>query len=159
MNEEEKYASLDMEAEIFKSLGHEIRRQIIKAIGSEKKLTFTEIKDAVGSNDSSSLSYHLRNLQDFLAQKSGKYFLTKIGLAAFNLLTKTDQSVKLTKYKRKFTYAHLTTIICWAVASILAPLIISFSPHIFITNMLINILLACVSMVNGTVVGILRTRY
>jgi DNA-binding transcriptional ArsR family regulator len=85
------------EDEIFKSLGHATRRQIIKAVGLNGSLSFSEILKNIGEIDSPSLSYHLKSIKVLLDQKDGKYKLTKIGNSAYNLLEKTDQSGRLKK--------------------------------------------------------------
>lgn len=159
MNDEKKETPKEDEEEIFKTLGHKIRREIIKIIGTEEKLSFSEIKKLLGSIDSPALSYHLKFLQPIIEQKDGKYLLNKIGLAAFNLLTKTDESVKISKYKKNFTYSHIITVVCWAITSLLVPFIISVVKDQLLIIIFINIVLSGSSAINGTLIGILRKKY
>lgn len=159
MIDEKKNIPEDDEEEIFKTLGHKIRRDIIKIIGAKEKLTFSEIRKKLGSTESPILSYHLKFLQPLIMQKDGKYLLNKIGLAAFNLLTKTDESVKISKYKKNFTYAHIVTIICWAIASVLVPFPINNIEDRVITLILINIIIGATSAINQSIIGFLRHKY
>lgn len=66
------------EDELFKTLTHQIRRDIIKILG-ESELTFTQIKNQLGSIDSPTLSYHLKNLNPLITQVANKYKLSEIG--------------------------------------------------------------------------------
>ena len=92
LGEEKKKKSIMDEDEIFKSLSHQVRRDIIKFLG-ENPLSFTEINKNLEPIDSPTLSYHLKSLQLLLIQKMNRYELSEIGEAAFNLLSKTDESV------------------------------------------------------------------
>jgi DNA-binding transcriptional ArsR family regulator len=159
MVQENKDIPKDEEEEIFKTLGHKIRREIIKTIGTGEKLTFTEIQQSLGKIDSPALSYHLKFLHPLIEQKNGAYLLNKIGLAAFNLLSKTDQSVKFSKYKKYFTHAHIITILCWAIASLLVPFTISYTEDKLLSIILINIIIGITSAINETAIGFLRHRY
>ena len=157
MSQEEEISN--GEEEIFKTLGHKVRREIIKIVGTEEKVTFSEIKKSMGTIDSPALSYHLKFLQPLIEQKEGKYLLNNIGLAAFNLLTKTDESVKISKYKKNFTYAHTITVVCWAITSLLVPYLMSVVEDQFLIVIFIIMVLSGSSAVNGTLIGILRTKY
>jgi DNA-binding transcriptional ArsR family regulator len=149
----------DEEEEIFKTLGHKIRRDIIKIIGAEENVSFSKIKRALGEIDSPALAYHLKFLHPLIAQKEGKYLLNPIGLAAFKLLSKTDQSVKLSKYLKMFTYAHIISITCWAAASVLIPLTVSYAQSHAVTIVLVNVILGVSSAIVNVLVGLLRKRY
>ncbi|MFW9937293.1 MAG: winged helix-turn-helix domain-containing protein [Candidatus Thorarchaeota archaeon] len=145
------------EDDIFKSLGHQVRRDIIKYLG-ENPLTFTQVKNRLEPIDSPTLSYHMRSLQPLLIQKENKYELSEIGEAAFNLLSKTDQSVRISRYKRKFQYAHIVTILSWVTASMIIPYIIAADLG-FITIVSIVIVISVISTINETIIGILRKKY
>ena len=145
------------EDEIFKSLGHQVRRNIVKALG-ENPLTFTEIKHNLDPIDSPTLSYHLKNLQPLLTQKGNKYELSHIGEAAFNLLSKTDESVRISRYKRKFLYAYYVTVICWVSASTIIPFIISADLG-FWKITYVNICITVISTINYIVLWTLRKKY
>ncbi|MFX1309982.1 MAG: ArsR/SmtB family transcription factor, partial [Promethearchaeota archaeon] len=97
------------EDEIFKSLNHQVRRDIVKFLG-ENPLSFTEIKNNIVAIDSPTLSYHIKSLQPLLKQKANQYELSEIGEAAFNLLSKTDESVRISRYKRRFLYAYYVNV-------------------------------------------------
>lgn len=156
-NEEKKKEVIIDEDEIFKSLSHQIRRTIIKILG-EKALSFTEIKNNLERMDSPTLSYHLRSLQPLLVQESNKYKLSKIGEAAVNLLSKTDQSVRLSISKKKFLYAYCITVICWVSASTIIPLIIASNLGPW-TTISIQIVIITISSINYIIVWRLRKSY
>ncbi len=145
------------EEEIFKSLSHQIRREIIKQLG-EKELTFTDLKNHLRSIDSPSLSYHLKSLQSLITQKENKYKLTDVGEAAFLLLTKTDQSIKLSKYRRNFLYAYIITVICWISAETIVPLIIG-TYGAFKLTWAVQIVINAMAVINMIVIWQLRRRY
>jgi len=71
MHDEEK--TQDLEEEVFQSLNHQIRRDILRTIGERKGATFTQIKKAVGIEESASLSYHLRELDLLLVNQNDLY--------------------------------------------------------------------------------------
>lgn len=87
MSEDTK-ESHNLEEEIFKTLGHQIRRDIIRIIGDQRGLRFTEIKSALDIEESASLSYHLRALAPLLRQDNGLYSLSDLGKDTYSLLTK-----------------------------------------------------------------------
>ncbi len=151
-----KKSDLD-EDETFKSLSHQIRRDIVKYLG-EEHLSFTEIKNNLEPIDSPTLSYHLKSLQPLLKQKENKYVLSEIGEAAFNLLSKTDESVRISRYKRKFLYAYYVTVICWISASTIIPFIIGANLG-FWTIIFVNIVITIISTINYIIVWTLRKKY
>ena len=157
LDEKKKKKSIIDEDEIFKSLSHQIRRDIVKYLG-EDRLSFTEIKNKVELIDSPTLSYHLKSLQPLLKQKENKYELSEIGEAAFNLLSKTDESVRISRYKRKFVYAYYVTVLCWISASTIIPFIISADLG-FWTIIVVNIVITIISTINYIIVWTLRKKY
>lgn len=157
LDEKKKKKSVIDEEEIFKSLNHQVRRDIIKSLG-ESPLSFTEIKNSLEFIDSPTLSYHIKSLQPLLIQKENKYELSEIGDAAFNLLSKTDQSVRISRYKRKFLYAYCVTVICWISASTIIPLIL-IADLGYWTIMFINIVITIIFTINSIIVWTLRKKY
>ncbi|OLS13575.1 MAG: regulatory protein ArsR [Promethearchaeota archaeon CR_4] len=113
------------EAEIFKSLAHEMRRNVIKALGKKNQSSFTDIKTEIGNIDSPTLSYHLKSLKPLIEQKSGQYILTEIGSIALLLMNRIDQSHTINKAKRQFIYANLITTFCWVAMQIIVANLIS----------------------------------
>ena len=146
------------EDEIFKILTHDTRRNIIKVLG-ERDLTFSEIKRGLEPIDSPSLSYHLKNMKQFIIQKNSKYSFSEIGRAALFLLTKTDQSIKMSRYKRTFVYAYVITLICWVTAEILTPLAFWFVSPKDLSNILIQITINVICTINLIILGFLRSKY
>ena len=156
-DEKRKKKSVIDEDEIFKSLNHQVRRNIVKFLG-EEPLLFTEIKNKVEPIDSPTLSYHLKSLKPLLIQKENKYELSEIGEAAFNLLSKTDESVRISRYKKKFLYAYYVTVICWISAMTIIPIIISANLG-FWTITYVNIVITIISTINYVIVWTLRKKY
>lgn len=154
---DKKKKSVIDEDEIFKSLSHQVRRDIIKFLG-ENPLSFTEIKKNLEPIDSPTLSYHLKSLQLLLIQKSNKYELSEIGEAAFNLLSKTDESVRISRYKRRFLYAYYVNVICWLSASTIIPFIIGADLGFWTINY-VNIVITIISTINYIIVWTLRKKY
>ena len=146
------------EDEIFKQLTHPIRRNIIKVLG-ERDLTFSQIQIELGSIDSPTLSYHLKSMKEFLIQKESKYTFSDIGRAALLLLTKTDHSFKISRYKRNFFYAYLITLFCWITAEIFTPLAFWFVSPKQLSNIIIQIIINGICTINLIVLGLLRGRY
>ena len=143
------------EEDIFKSLSHKIRRNIIRIIGNNGEQNFTGIKNSLKEIDSPTLSYHLKSMQSLLRQKENKYFLSDIGNAAYFLLKKTDQSIDVSKYKRKLFNTYIITIFCWIGAEFAIPLIL-FSNLGFLIPILINIVIGIISVVNYVLISLLR---
>lgn len=157
VEEKKKKKSIPNEDEIFKSLNHQVRRDIIKFLG-ERQLSFTEIKNKIESIDSPTLSYHLKSLELLLRQKGNKYELSGIGGAAFNLLSKTDESVRISRYKRRFLYAYYITVFCWISASTIVPFILVADLGLF-TALYISIVITIISTINEIIIWNLRKNY
>ena len=87
------------EDEIFKSLNHPIRRNIIKVLGINKSLSFSQILNSMENIDSPSLSYHLKSLRSSIKQNKTGYNLTKIGKSAYKLVTSIDNPHQLRKFR------------------------------------------------------------
>jgi len=146
------------EDEIFKLLTHPIRRNIIKVLGN-RDLTFSQIQIELGSIDSPTLSYHLKSMKEFVIQEDSRYGFSDIGRAALLLLTKTDQSFKISRYRRNFFYAYVITLFCWITAEIITPLSFWFVSPKSLSNLIIQITINVICTINLIVLGILRSRY
>lgn len=146
------------EDEIFKILTHDTRRSIIKVLGN-KDLTFSEIKRGLEPIDSPTLSYHLKSMKQFIIQKNTKYSFSDIGRAALLLLTKTDQSIKMSRYRRNFVYAYVITLVCWIAAEILTPLAFWFISPKTLSNLIIQITINVICTINLIILGQLKSRY
>ena len=150
--------STSKEDEIFKILTHDTRRNIIKVLGN-KDLTFSEIKRGLEPIDSPTLSYHLKSMKQLIIQKNSKYSFSDIGRAALLLLTKTDQSIKMSRYKRNFVYAYIITLFCWVAAEIFTPLAFWFVSPKELSNLIIQITINVICSINLIILGLLRGRY
>ena len=116
----EKNEIINLEEEVFKALDHQMRRDILRYIGEEKTVGFTEIMNNVKVSDSPTLSYHLKPLGPFVEQRDGKYGLTVIGRDAYNLLLKTSSYNRLALFWRNRRNATMGTSILWLIAIVAA---------------------------------------
>ncbi len=157
----EKDASrVENEEALFKSLTHQIRRDIIRVVGpSDKGLTFSEIQKEVGNIESSNLSYHLKNLQSLVPVDEGKYRLSEIGEAAYRLLQKVDQDARVARYQRKFLYAYLVTLACWIITCFIVPWFVTAPWESQVRVGAVILILNIVTAINCTIIGFLRNRY
>lgn len=139
------------ENEIFKSLSHQTRRDIIKILGETKEATFTEIKNKLTNIDSPTLSYHLKSLNSMLTQQGENYILTDIGQTALLLMDKIDQSDRLKAWKRNILKSNIWTQVSWMIIMILVPFLISnyYSP---ITLIWVVVLINVIAQVNFQVI-------
>ena len=145
------------EDEIFKLLTHQTRRNIIKALG-ERDLTFSQIQKKL-EIDSPTLSYHLKSMKEFVIQKKSKYTFSDIGRAALVLLTKTDQSMKMSRYRKNLWYIYAVSYICWVSMGLSIPLVIFTNPSTFMQILILIILVHVIAVANMSVIGFLRSRY
>ncbi len=109
-----------LEESIFKTLSNQKRRDILRFIGENKQATFTEIKRTVEIEDSSSVSYHLNNLQCLIAQKDEKYSLSDLGQEAYNLIVKTNAytqtSIVVSILRKQLSLLIIANAILWVIA-------------------------------------------
>ena len=90
MEEKDKREFDNLEAEVFKALDHQMRRDILRYVGEGRNPAFTDVMNAIRIPDSPTLAYHLKSLAPFIEQRKGTYHLTPMGKDAFNLnLTQT----------------------------------------------------------------------
>lgn len=151
-------SEMELEDDIFKSLGHRIRRDILKTIGMDQ-LTFSGIKKQIDPIDSPTLSYHLKSLQPLLEQKENQYKLSEIGKAAYRLLQKTDQSHRIDKGKKKFAYAYFATVICWICASSILPVVVFSEMDFYLRVFLFHVIINAISLTNYIIISILRKSF
>ena len=148
---------ISKEEEIFKLLTHQTRRDIIKVLG-ERDLTFSQIKKKL-EIESPTLSYHLKSMKEFVIQKKSKYTFSDIGRAALLLLTKTDQSIKVSKYRRNLWYIYIVSYVCWVLIGFLVPVIIVTTTSIHLQILIILIFVHILAVINMSVIGFLKSRY
>lgn len=118
MHDEEK--TQDLEEEVFQTLNHQIRRDILRTIGERKGTTFTQIKKAVGIEESASLSYHLRELDLLLVHQNDLYKLSDLGEDAYSLLNKlvtySSSTAAIGIIRRKVGSTIIANALIWASA-------------------------------------------
>jgi DNA-binding transcriptional ArsR family regulator len=109
-----------LEESIFKTLSNQKRRDILRFIGENKQATFTQIKKATQIEDSSSVSYHLTNLQPLVTQHNEKYRLSELGQEAYNLIVKTNAytqtNIVVGILRRQLSLLIIANAILWAIA-------------------------------------------
>lgn len=77
--------------EIFAALKHPVRRQILLLLEDKGEVSFTEIQNALGLNDTGLISYHLKELATLVEQsRRGKYSLSEVGRASLTLFRKVE---------------------------------------------------------------------
>jgi hypothetical protein len=105
----------NFEQDVFKALENQKRRDILRLVGEKRGITFTDILTTSKIPDSPTLSYHLRELAPFIAQKNGKYELTAIGKDAYSLLLKTASYGKVVLFQKKRMGATFGNLLLWAI--------------------------------------------
>lgn len=109
-----------IEEAVFKTLSHQRRRDILRVIGEKREATFTEIKNAIGTEDSPSLSYHLNALDYLIIQQKGKYRLSELGQDTYNLICKaakyTRSNFTIRMVRRGLAAAIVANAVLWAAA-------------------------------------------
>jgi hypothetical protein len=93
---------------------------VLRYIGEQKQVSFTEILNTVNIPDNPTLSYHLKTLSPFLLQKESKYTLSTLGKAAYDLLLRTASYNKMALFTRNKSitiWSHMALWIsrngCW----------------------------------------------
>lgn len=77
---------------VFAALRHPVRRQILLFIEGKGEVSFTEIQNNAGLDDTGLLSYHLKELAPLLNQSErGKYSLSEVGIASMALFRKVEK--------------------------------------------------------------------
>jgi hypothetical protein len=110
-------AESGLEAQVFKSLSHQIRRDIVRFVGERTRTSFTEIRNSLRIEDSSMLSYHLNGLRPLLQQRDSEYMLSELGMHAYRLILGTTSLGTETRLKMKIRYAIVANALLWAGAT------------------------------------------
>jgi hypothetical protein len=112
---EKTEAFINLEQDVFKALENQKRRDILRLVGEKKGISFTEILNVSRIPDSPTLSYHLRELEPFIEQKNGKYYLTPMGKDAYGLLLKTATYGKIVLFQKKRYGATFGNLLLWII--------------------------------------------
>jgi hypothetical protein len=120
MEEKEKREFENLEAEVFKALDHQMRRDILRYVGEGRSPTFTGILNAIRIPDSPTLAHHLKSLAPFIEQRKGTYHLTPMDKDAFNMLLKAGTYGKIALFQKKQWGATLGNALLWGIAIIAA---------------------------------------
>jgi DNA-binding transcriptional ArsR family regulator len=110
---------------IFAALKNPIRRQILILLEQKGEVSFTDIQNAVGINDTGLLSYHLKELNLLVEQSSrGKYSLSEIGETSMALFRKVEREQERTskqvrneieRYVGKIFFIFPIIALTWAI--------------------------------------------
>ena len=85
-------AEADEYDEIFAALKHPVRRQILLFLEERGEVSFTEVQNAVGIEDTGLMSYHLKELAPLVEQSErGKYRLSEVGQAGVALFQRVER--------------------------------------------------------------------
>lgn len=77
---------------IFAALKHPVRRQILLLLEQKGEVSFTDIQNAVGIDDTGLMSYHLKELTPLVEQSArGKYCLSEVGQTSIVLFRKVEK--------------------------------------------------------------------
>jgi hypothetical protein len=112
----EEPAESGLEHQVFKSLSHQVRRDIVRFVGERTKASFSEIRNSLGIEDSSMLSYHLNGLRALLNQPESDYVLSELGKHAYRLILGTTSVGTEARLKKTIRYAIVANAILWAGA-------------------------------------------
>jgi len=115
-----KHTEESVEDTVFKSLGNERRREIIRYLGERRTARFNEVKRDLGFEEGSSLTYHLNSLEPLLVQGEGGYSLSRAGRDAYDLmrsLSRVSASSELIRSTRRgLVYMVAANAALWAAA-------------------------------------------
>ncbi|BCU66734.1 transcriptional regulator [Sulfolobales archaeon HS-7] len=82
-----------MDEGIFEAISHRIRREIIKALGEKKEMTFSELMNQL-SLESSALAFHLRKLSKLIEKRGDVYYLTDLGRRTYGVILSLEKGVE-----------------------------------------------------------------
>ncbi len=72
---------------LYSALSHEVRRSMIRNLGEEGVLSFSEIMEKSGVRDTGTFGFHLKRMEPLLEKLTdGRYGLTSLGQAAYRIL-------------------------------------------------------------------------
>jgi hypothetical protein len=155
-----------LEESVFKTLSHQTRRDILRVIGEQKQVTFTEIKNNLKIEDSATLSYHINTLAPLVIQESGKYSLSELGQNAYTLISKTavytESNSTLNFLRGRIPLAIVVNAILWVFALLLTSqfeekltldMILGFDMLWIISNLVLSSLLFRVGRKNCFIRG------
>lgn len=92
---------------LFSALSHAARRAVIRALGEEGEMTFTDMMRAAGIGETGTFGFHLKRLQPLLERtEAGKYRLSPLGRLAYTVLKCAEEG----EVPRKKGYEVLSDI-------------------------------------------------
>jgi len=71
---------------MFDVLAHPIREKIIRVLGEFGSLTYSELREKVGVEETGKFNYHLNKISPFIEKKGKLYSLNEEGYKLYNFL-------------------------------------------------------------------------
>lgn len=127
-------AGTDEYDEIFAALKHPLRRQILLLLEEKGEASFTEIQNAVGTEDTGLVSYHLKELAPLVEQsEKGKYCLSEIGRASITLFRRVEREKDKTSVAVNKAFENLVGKIFFALCIVGITFIFLMSVDIYLS--------------------------
>lgn len=83
-------------SDIFAALSHSTRQGILRLLGENEALSFSELMEKLDVKDSSTLTHHLKRMEGLVGRvDNGKYRLLDLGQMAYRILRRGDFYVKM----------------------------------------------------------------
>ncbi len=98
---------------ILQALSHNVRRKIIELLAKKKSMTYTELMQECGIEDSGTFGFHLRRMRGLLKKNErGEYELNDLGWRAYKILCdlKGREAEKKEKLEEKRVYKAPTVV-------------------------------------------------
>jgi DNA-binding transcriptional ArsR family regulator len=119
---------------IFAALKHPIRRQILLLLEDKNEMSFTDIQNAVGLEDTGLLSYHLKELEFLVRQSArGKYSLSEVGEVSMALFRKVEREKQLSDLNVQNYFGRLVGKIAFLLFIIGITLMAPLSADIYLS--------------------------
>jgi DNA-binding transcriptional ArsR family regulator len=158
---------------IFTALKHPVRRQILLLLEQKGEASFTEIQDAVGTNDTGLMSYHLKELVPLVEQTArGKYRLSEIGQTSMVLFQKVEREKQRTSTavhkELEKTIGKIISLFLIMGATLMAPLSVGIyasvqnlyaTPNLSLGNMVLMYLAGLSGMIFGVILFAIYDRH
>jgi len=88
----EKMGEEDVLDMLFSALAHEARRKVILELGKREEMTFTEMMEVSGIEETGTFGFHLKKIEPLLEKGDfGKYRLSELGKLAYNILSYVEE--------------------------------------------------------------------
>jgi len=142
---------------IFAALKHPLRRQILLLLEQKGEVSFSNIQNAVGINDTGLMSYHLKELAPLVEQsKRGKYRLSEVGQTSVVLFRKVEKeklrSSTVVRRELEKSIGEIVFLFFIVGVSLMAPL--SVDIYVSVQNLYTTPILSLGQMIGMCLVGL-----